>query len=308
MASDTNLLVPSGNSKVSVISPSLNHGKFLRETIESVLGQSYKNIEHVIADGASTDDTVGILKEYPHLKWSSEKEEGDNGVLDAIWKALHMSSGEYIVFLCVSDGFVDTNWLKKAVDVLERDSQISHVWGSVQSMSEEGQLGKLWNAEFFEQPPPQKKDFLPFWLATGEGVECNAVFRRHIFEALYPKNTIDEPYRFAPGLGFNYYLNTHGYLPYFLPIIANFGRVHQDQLGEKYRDRLGVGADIYSRETSLYKQKLLSGEIQHFFRDSNSKIIGEVTPSDLVSYKKQIRRLRLRNSLKRKFQRILKRI
>lgn len=308
MALDIKLLKSGERSKVSVISPSLNHGKFLRETIESVLNQSYKNIEHVIVDGASTDNTVDILKEYPHLKWISEKEEGDNKVLDAIWKAFYMSSGEYIVFLCVSDGFVDTNWLKKATEILDLDGQVSHVWGLPQSMSEDGKLGKLWHADLFEYPPPQKTNFLPFWLATGEGIECNAVFRRHLFEAYYSKNTFDDAYRFAPTLGLNYRLNTQGYLPYFLPIIANFGRTHESQLGQKHNNRIGLVSDLYFREVELYKQKLLSGKIEHFFRDSNSQIIGEVTSSDLAIYKKQIRRFRLKNSLHRKFQRILNRL
>ena len=219
-----------------------------------------------------------------------------------------MSDGEYIVLICVSDGIVDANWFKKATEMLDRDAQVSHVWGLPQSMSEDGQLGKLFNAEFLEYPPPQKKDFLPFWLATGEAEECNAVFRRHIFEACYPKNTVDEVYRFVSGLGFNYHLNTRGYLPYFLPIIANFGRVHEDQRGGKYRDLVGLGADIYNREVARYKQELLSGKVKHFFRDCNSKIIGEVKSTDLAVYRKQIRRYRLKNSLKRKFQRILNRI
>lgn len=308
MSSGKELLKPAEPSKVSVISPSLNHGQFLRETIESVLSQSHKNIEHIIVDGASTDNTIDILKEYPHLKWVSEKEQGDNKILDAIWKAFYMSTGKYIVFLCVSDGFIDTSWLKKATEILDRDDEVSHVWGLPQSMSEDGKLGKLWNADFSEYPPPQKTGFLPFWLASGEGIECNAVFRRDIFEAYYPKNKPDEAYRFVPGLGFNYYLNTQGYLPYFLPIICIFGRAHKNQRGEKYKDTLvGSGAKLYFREVELYKQKLLSGKAEHFFRDSKSRIIGKVKTDDLAAYKKQIKRFLLRNSLQRKFQRILNR-
>lgn len=293
-------------SKVSVISPSRNHGRFLRETIDSVLNQTYKNIEHVIVDGASTDDTVGILNEYPHLKWISEKEEGDNKVLDAIWKAFYMSSGEYIVFLCVSDGLIDSNWLKRAAEILDKDKQVSHVWGLSQYMSEDGHLGNVGFAEFFEYPPPQKMDFLPFWLTTGHGVECNAVFRRHLFEAYHPRNTVDEPYRFAPIFGFNYQLNTRGYLPYFLPMIVNFGRIHKNQLGQNH-NLVGPAADKYFHEIALYKHKLLSGATKHFFRDSHSQIIGEVKPGDLAAYKKKIRQFRIRNSLQRKFQRILNR-
>lgn len=308
MATEANAAISPVRSMVSIITPSLNHGSFLRETIESVLSQSYKNVEHVIVDGASTDNTVEILKEYPHLKWVSEKEEGDNGVLEAIWKAFYMSTGEYIVFLCVSDGFLDSNWLKQAVEILDRDVQVSHVWGLVQSKSEDGKLGKVWSSEYFEHQPPQKKDFLPFWLSAGEGVECNAVFRRNIFGDYYPKNNPADIYRFAPGLGFNYQLNVQGFLPYYLPIITIFGRIHEHQRGEKYSDLVGQGADKYFREVEIYRNKLLSGKVRHFFRDSNSQIIGEVKPGDLAVYRKQIRRYRLKNSLKRKFQRILKRL
>jgi hypothetical protein len=53
---------------------------------------------------------------------------------------------------------------------------------------------------------------------------------------------------------------------------------------------------------------LLSGKVRHFFRDSHSRIIGEVQSSDLAIYRKQIRRYRLKYSLQRKFQRILNRI
>lgn len=308
MSSCKNAFIVNERAKISVITPSLNHGPFLRETIESVLSQTYKNVEHVVIDGASTDNTVDILKEYPNIKWVSEKEYGDNPVLDAIWKAFYMSTGEYIVFLCVTDGLMDVNWFRRAVGILDGDCEVSHVWGLVQGMSEDGQLRKVWNADFLDNQPPQKKDFLPFWLATGEGVECNAVFRRNIFEKCYTRNSKDELCRFAPGLGFNYYLNTLGYLPYFLPVITVFGRIHGDQRGERYANLVGVGADVYFGKVKAYRQALLAGKIKHYFRNGCSEVIGEVMSSDLACYKKLIWRRRLKNNLKRKFQRIINHI
>ena len=129
-----------------------------------------------------------------------------------------MSRGEYIIFLAISDGIRDRNWFKKSVEILDRE--VSHVWGLSQNMMEDGRMGKLWFAEFLEHHPPQKMDFFPFWLATRHGVESNAVYRRNVFETCHPQNTPDELYRFHPTLGFNYNLNTKGYLQYFLPMIS----------------------------------------------------------------------------------------
>ena len=57
---------------VSIVTPSFNQGRFIRATIESVLGQDYPNIEYFVMDGGSTDDTVSILREYgDRLRWGS---------------------------------------------------------------------------------------------------------------------------------------------------------------------------------------------------------------------------------------------
>jgi glycosyltransferase involved in cell wall biosynthesis len=85
---------------ISVLTPSFNQGRFIRETITSVLEQGGDDWEHIVVDGGSTDDTVSILKEYPHLTWISEK---DKGQADALNKAVKMSSGEVIFWINSDD-------------------------------------------------------------------------------------------------------------------------------------------------------------------------------------------------------------
>ena len=88
--------------KISVITPSLNSGKYIERAIQSVLEQSYANFEHIVVDGLSSDNTVEILKRYPHIKWISEK---DNGQSRAMNKGFAMATGDVIVYLNTDDYF-----------------------------------------------------------------------------------------------------------------------------------------------------------------------------------------------------------
>ncbi len=90
------------NPKISIITPSYNSGKFIERAIKSVLEQDYENWEHIIMDSESTDNTLEILKKYPHLDWTSKK---DNGQADAMNKGFLKSTGNIIVYLNADDYF-----------------------------------------------------------------------------------------------------------------------------------------------------------------------------------------------------------
>ena len=149
------------NSKprISVITASKNIGRFIRPTIETILRQSFGDYEHIVSDGASTDNTIEILKEYKHIRWISEPDRHPD---EGFYKALMMSCGEYIMFSCISDGYLDQDWFQKCVEVMDNDSQVSLVYGLAQCMNEDGKLGKIVFSNFLKQLPPQKQHFLPF--------------------------------------------------------------------------------------------------------------------------------------------------
>ncbi|WP_053069196.1 glycosyltransferase family 2 protein [Bizionia psychrotolerans] len=88
--------------RISIVTPSYNQGDFIEDTILSVLGQSYPNLEYLIYDAASTDNTVGILKKYENqlTYWVSEKDEGQ---ADAINKGFEKSTGAILLWLNSDD-------------------------------------------------------------------------------------------------------------------------------------------------------------------------------------------------------------
>jgi len=88
--------------KISIITPSFNQGQFLEETIASVLDQQYPNLEYIIVDGGSTDNSVSIIKKYESKinYWVSEK---DSGQSEAINKGFSRASGEIVSWLCSDD-------------------------------------------------------------------------------------------------------------------------------------------------------------------------------------------------------------
>ena len=104
--------------KVSIITATYNSGMTLCDTIESVLRQSYGQIEHVIVDGGSNDNTLDIIREFEpqykgRLKWISEK---DRGIYDAMNKGIALATGDVIGILNSDDFYTSDN----VVEILAR--------------------------------------------------------------------------------------------------------------------------------------------------------------------------------------------
>ena len=96
--------------KITVVTVTYNAKDFLEETIQSVISQTYKNIEYIIIDGGSTDGTVDIIKKYEDKidYWVSEP---DSGISDAFNKGVQQSNG-YILMLNAGDIFIHNNILE----------------------------------------------------------------------------------------------------------------------------------------------------------------------------------------------------
>jgi len=279
---------------VSVITPSLNHAKFLRATIESVAAQTFRNFEHIVIDGKSDDGTVEILKEYPHLNWISEP---DNGVLDAYRKALRLARGNYIIQCCVSDGFLASTWFGKCVDILEREKDISLVWALPQYMSEEGALLRVAYQDFLEDPPPQREDFLPFWLATKFVLpEGNYCARSDVLRENFPDERAKDHYKIQCHLGFMYNFMTRGYCPLFVPEVVSFGRLHVGQRGQRLQAAERPAFRKYVEDVHVYCRQVFRGEVIHLFRDGTSSVTSEVRAPVMRMLRRQYWKHRLLRS------------
>jgi glycosyltransferase involved in cell wall biosynthesis len=130
---------------VSVITPSYNQGRFIRSTIESVLSQTYDNIEYIVIDGGSTDNTLEILEEFrDKLHWISEK---DSGQSNAINKGFSMAKGEIVAWLNSDDVYLP-HAVEKAVESLLKED-FSFVYGRGYSIDEVGEVISEFHATIF---------------------------------------------------------------------------------------------------------------------------------------------------------------
>jgi len=113
--------------KASIVMPVFNGEKYIRYAIESVLNQSYDNIQFIIVDGGSTDSTMDIINEYKeHIELIiSEK---DNGMYDAINKGFNHSNGELMLWLN-SDDYLFHNAIKTAVSIMKKHTNVKWMKG-----------------------------------------------------------------------------------------------------------------------------------------------------------------------------------
>jgi len=113
--------------RVSIVTPSFNQGAFLKQTIESVLAQDYRNIEYIIIDGGSTDESKDILASYSDRLdyWVSEPDRGQS---HAIQKGFQKATGNVFAWLN-SDDLLAPHAVATAISVLQVNPSIGLVYG-----------------------------------------------------------------------------------------------------------------------------------------------------------------------------------
>ena len=227
------------------MTPSYNQGRFIADCIASVARQTYPNVEHVICDGGSTDDTLEILQDAPDtVVWQSGP---DGGQSNAVNKALGRSSGEILGWLNSDDAYFDPRAIEAAVAVFTDEPEVDVVYGHAALVAANGELIQLlW------VPPYQE------WLhrRTNFVIQPAAFIRRSAVDDVL----LDESYDFTMDRELWVRLRGRGSRFARLPLIAAIDRHHStrksytlEDVGDRDRDRLGreYGLPDWRKQTWL---------------------------------------------------------
>lgn len=135
--------------KITIITPTLNSAATIKACLLSVANQSYSNIEHLIIDGISSDQTLEIIndfqKKHTHIMLISEK---DRGVYDAMNKGIINAKGDWIYFLGSDDKMFDNNVITKVVTFIEQDTY-DVIYGDILSKAFSGRYDGEFDASKF---------------------------------------------------------------------------------------------------------------------------------------------------------------
>lgn len=133
---------------VSIVTPSFNQGRFLAETINSVLAQDYPNLEYWVIDGGSSDETLAVLRSFAadkRLHWLSEPDRGQS---DAINKGWRRCRGAILAWLNSDDTYLP-GAVKTQVAALQRHAACGAVYGDAQYVNSQGQpVGVVYGRPF----------------------------------------------------------------------------------------------------------------------------------------------------------------
>ena len=169
---------------VCIVTPSYNQGRFIARTVNSVLDQQYPNLQYVVQDGASTDETLEVLRRYPTGQLTVVS-ESDSGQSQAINRGFAQTSGEIMAWLN-SDDILLPNAVNAVVSFFNRHQEVDVVYGNRLLIDEQDRVIGRWVLPGHDAEVLSWADWIPqetlFW-------------RRRIWDRVGA--TIDESFRFA---------------------------------------------------------------------------------------------------------------
>lgn len=190
--------------KISIITITYNSAKTLQRALESVQSQTYKDIEHVIVDGESTDGTKELIetyaKEHTNVRWISEPDEG---IYNALNKGIKMATGDVIGFLHSDDTFYAANSIEQIATAFA-SHQTDVVYGDLQYCSK-GKVVRQWKSN-----PFNSRSLKYGWMPPHPTVYV----RREVYEQV---GKYDEWFRISADFDMMLRIFTAGYVSHYIP-------------------------------------------------------------------------------------------
>ena len=206
--------MPQQSLKISIVTASFDQGPYIACAIESVLSQNYDNFEHIIIDNCSTDETVAVLKRYPHLKVVCEKDQGQS---DALNKGFKMATGDIVGWLNADDKYLP-GCFKGVIEVFAKNPKIDLFYGDYRFVDAQGDLIRVRKELGFDA-------FMLKYLHVLYIPTTTSFFRKKIFDE---GNFLNVNYHYAMDYEFFLRLAQRGYkFGHIAQVMADF-RWHDD--------------------------------------------------------------------------------
>jgi len=233
-----------GKPLVSIVTPVLNGNTYFEQTILSVLGQTYDNIEYIIIDGSSTDGSLETIKKYADKieYWLSE---ADSTMYDAVNKGLKVASGDILAYLC-SDDLYYPDTVQIVVDHFQKYPNAELVYGNCDFIGPKGEI--IYKYRF---PRYRWQQYICF--SCSSLAEPATFWRSSIHKKI---GYFDTSFRYAAD--FDFYAKAGKYCCFsrIKKTIARY-RMHASAITAKFREKIKQETDIvrqkYVRINKLYQ-------------------------------------------------------
>jgi glycosyltransferase involved in cell wall biosynthesis len=165
---------------ISIVTTSMNCGHLLRRCIESVISQEYPNIEHIVVDGISSDNTLDVIRSFPHIRWLSERNYGESQALN---KAIRLARGEIVCFLN-ADALLSPGALALVANTFRSNPSCKLLYGNTSIIDVEGKV-------ISEHRPPSQtslKSLLRWWQENSTPHRASVFISRSFLNEVGPVN------------------------------------------------------------------------------------------------------------------------
>lgn len=233
--------------RVTIVTPSYNQGQFIEETIRSVLLQNYPNLEYIIIDGGSSDNSVEIIKKYSSYLtyWISEPDRGQSHAINKGWK---MATGEIVAYLNSDDTYCP-NAISTAVNYLDTHQDISMIYGDCLFINEESENIHLSPIEEFDFQRLVFCNFIP---------QPAVFFRKNVINEI---GFLDESLHMAMDYDLWVRIGLKYNVKYLAKTLANF-RMHKSNKSQVGPDLMSSCADILKIQNKLFNRTDLPDEVK----------------------------------------------